>query len=214
MIASIIHKLEIADKVATLAINATHTAFTDAIMGPISSVALWIPLYAGVIALLFWKLGWKAGLIAVLALIINIVLADQIANLFKNGFHRLRPCYDEWMISHGLHCRIGGGRYGFYSAHASNAFSFAICSIICLSIRVKRKMGLKAERSMLSIYGIFIFLWAITVSISRVYLGRHFLGDITVGAVSGLITGTAMALLARAAIKYIQRRDALKESIK
>lgn len=207
MSGSIINNLEMADKVATLAINASHTAFTDAVMGPISKVAIWIPLYLAVIALMFWKLGWKSALIVLVALVLNVVLADQIANIFKNGFHRLRPCYDEWMMSHGLHCHPGGGKYGFYSAHASNAFSFAICSLICLSIRAKRRMGITAERSMLSVYGIFIFLWAITVSISRVYLGRHFLGDITVGAVSGLITGTIMALLARFAIRFILRRD-------
>ncbi len=207
--ADIWNHLEMLDKAASLAVNNFHNGFTDAVMPYISRTAVWIPLYVIVMALLVWRLGWKGALVAVLALVINVVLADQIANLFKNSIHRLRPCYDEWMMAHGLHCSPGGGKFGFYSGHAANVFSFAICSLICLAVKVRgRIIKPRAQRTVLSVYGIFIFLWAITVSISRVYLGRHFIGDITVGAFSGLLTGLLMALAARAAIKAVTKKRA------
>ena len=207
--ANIWNHLEMLDKAASLAVNNFHNGFTDAVMPYISRTAVWIPLYVIVMALLVWRLGWKGALVAVLALAINVVLADQIANLFKNGVHRLRPCYDEWMMAHGLHCSPGGGKFGFYSGHAANVFSFAICSLICLAVKVRgRIIKPRTQRTVLSVYGIFIFLWAITVSISRVYLGRHFIGDITVGAFSGLLTGLLMALAARAAIKAATQKRA------
>ncbi len=207
--ADIWNHLEMLDKAASLAVNNFHNGFTDAVMPYISRTAVWIPLYVIVMALLVWRLGWKGALVAVLALAINVVLADQIANLFKNSIHRLRPCYDEWMMAHGLHCSPGGGKFGFYSGHAANVFSFAICSLICLAVKVRgRIIKPRAQRTVLSVYGIFIFLWAITVSISRVYLGRHFIGDITVGAFSGLLTGLLMALAARAAIKAVTKKRA------
>lgn len=207
--ADIWNHLEMLDKAASLAVNNFHNGFTDAVMPYISRTAVWIPLYVIVMALLVWRLGWKGALVAVLALAINVVLADQIANLFKNGVHRLRPCYDEWMMAHGLHCSPGGGKFGFYSGHAANVFSFAICSLICLAVKVRgRIIKPRTHRTVLSVYGIFIFLWAITVSISRVYLGRHFIGDITVGAFSGLLTGLLMALAARAAIKAATQKRA------
>ena len=75
-------------------------------------------------------------------------------------------------------------------------------------------MGRESSRNrkiFLGIYGSVIFLWAAAVSISRVYCGKHFLGDITVGAFSGLITGSLLALAAIVAVKYIK---AIRESIR
>lgn len=211
-----LEQLEMLDKEATLAINTSSNAFTDAVMPVFSHVKIWIPLYLIVLGIIIYRMGWKAGLVVILALVLNVVCADQLANIVKNGAGRLRPCVDAWMTSHGLHVLEGGGGYGFYSGHAANVFSFATCSMLCLSyIRAKkgavgRENG-KNRKIFLGIYGTVIFLWATAVSISRVYCGRHFLGDITVGAVSGLITGT---LLAVAACLTVKRVRALRESIR
>ena len=40
-------------------------------------------------------------------------------------------------------------------------------------------------------------VWAALVSLSRVFLGRHFLGDILVGAAVGLLLGYLFALIYR-----------------
>lgn len=213
---SIIETLELLDKEATLAVNNYSNAFTDVVMPFISQVKVWIPLYLIVLGIIIYRMGWKAGLVVILALILNVVFADQLANLFKDGVARLRPCVDPWMTAHGVRVLEGGGGYGFYSGHAANVFSFAICSMLCLSFIRSRKgaMGRESSRNrkiFLGIYGSVIFLWATAVSISRVYCGKHFLGDITVGAFSGLITGSLLALAAIMTVKYIK---AIRESIR
>lgn len=213
---SIIETLELLDKEATLAVNNYSNAFTDVVMPFISQVKVWIPLYLIVLGIIIYRMGWKAGLVVILALILNVVFADQLANLFKDGVARLRPCVDPWMKAHGIRVLEGGGGCGFYSGHAANVFSFAMCSMLCLSFIRSRKgaMGRESSRNrkiFLGIYGSVIFLWAAAVSISRVYCGKHFLGDITVGAFSGLITGSLLALAAIMAVKYIK---AIRESIR
>lgn len=213
---STLEQLEMLDKEATLAINTSGGAFTDAVMPVFSQVKVWIPLYIVVLGIVIYRMGWKAGLIVTLALVLNVVCADQLANIVKHAAARLRPCLDPWMTAHGVRVLEGGGGCGFYSGHAANVFSFAMCSMLCLSFIRSRKgaMGRESSRNrkiFLGIYGSVIFLWAAAVSISRVYCGKHFLGDITVGAFSGLITGSLLALAAIMAVKYIK---AIRESIR
>ncbi len=216
---TMLEQLEMLDKEATLAINTSGGAFTDAVMPVFSHVKVWIPLYLVVLGIVIYRMGWKAGLIVVLALVLNVVCADQIANLVKNGVARLRPCVDPWMKAHGLRVLEGGGGCGFYSGHAANVFSFAMCSMLCLSFIRSRKGAMGRENGanrkiFLGIYGSVIFLWAAAVSISRVYCGRHFLGDITVGAFSGLITGSLLALAAIMTIRHIKTiRDSIRPGI-
>ena len=49
---------------------------------------------------------------------IMITITDQTANLFKDSFQRLRPCYNESLIdSVRLVKESCGGKYGFFSNH-------------------------------------------------------------------------------------------------
>ena len=209
-------QLEMLDKEATLAVNMSGNAFTDAVMTFSSQVKVWIPLYALVLGIIIYRMGWKAGLVVTLALVLNVVLSDQLANFVKDSAERIRPCLDSWMTSHGVRVLEGGGGYGFYSGHAANVFAFATCSLLCFSfIRKKNgQVGRETDTSrgiFLGVYGTLIFIWAIVVSISRVYCGKHFIGDISVGAVSGMITG---ALIAAAAIIIVKKVDAIRTSIR
>lgn len=211
-----LEQLELLDKEATLAINTSGGAFTDAVMPVFSQIKIWIPLYLIVLGIVIYRMGWKAGLVVTLALVLNVVCADQLANVVKHAAARLRPCVDPWMTAHGVRVLEGGGGCGFYSGHAANVFSFAMCSMLCLSFIRSRKGAMgresgKNRKIFLGIYGSVIFLWAALVSISRVYCGKHFLGDITVGAFSGLITGSLLAIAAIMAVRHIK---AIRKSVR
>ena len=178
-----------ADQAATLWVNALHAPWSDAVWIYFSKVAVWIPLYAVVAFFLFRRLGWKRALVAVAAIVLTIVCCDQGANLFKNWICRLRPSHDPWMLANGLHLPgDAGGLYGFFSGHAANSFGFAAASL-----GIFRSDARYSYRG----YGWGIFLWAALVSLSRVFLGRHYLGDILVGAAVGLLLGYLFALLYR-----------------
>lgn len=209
-------QLEMLDKEATLAMNISGNAFTDAVMTFSSQVKVWIPLYAIVLGIIIYRMGWKAGLVVTLALVLNVVLSDQLANLVKDSAARTRPCLDSWMTAHGVRVLEGGGGFGFYSGHAANVFAFASCSLLCFA-SIRSRKGLPGRETdtargvFLGVYGTLIFIWATVVSISRVYCGKHFIGDISVGAVSGLITGSLMALVAIMTIRHIK---VLRESVR
>ena len=106
-----------------------------------------------------------------------ITITDQTANLFKDSFQRLRPCYNE-IIKDSLRLvkESCGGKYGFFSAHASNSFTLAVF----FGLLYKNKFKYL-------IY--FSLLYASLISYSRIYLGVHFPLDILFGAAFGLIIG-------------------------
>ena len=176
-----------ADKAATLYVNSLHTPWSDAVWVFFSNKWVWVALYALVLYFLFRRLGWKKALVAVAAIALTIVCCDQGANLFKNWICRLRPSHDAWMLSNGLYLPgDAGGLYGFFSGHAANSFGFAAASLGIF--RSDARHSYKA-------YGWAIFIWAFLVSLSRIFLGRHFFGDILVGAAAGMLIGWLFALV-------------------
>ena len=115
----------------------------------------------------------------------------------KNGIQRLRPVFDAWMLEGGLHYPEGRETsfYGFFSGHASNSFGL-IASLL---------VGFSNDRSHnYSGFALFGYLWAALVSVSRVMIGRHYLGDILVGTLFGLFVGYSVGLLTKYLInKYL-----------
>ena len=114
-----------------------------------------------------------------------------MANLFKNGFERLRPCHLETLNDRlraiGYRC---GGRYGFYSAHASNAFALVV--FVTSVIKFNRKYIV-----------ILLYIWAALLSFSRIYLAAHYPSDVLVGALFGSIIALIIYRLSILGSKYI-----------
>lgn len=142
-----------------------------------------VPLYVFLLYLSLKQMGPIKTLALLVAVALLITTTDQLANFFKYGLQRLRPCYDpEINTLMRLVKSTCGGRYGFYSAHAANSFAAAFfCTYL-----------LKSKWNFL---GIFLFAWATLVSFSRVYLGVHFPLDIAAGAAIGLILSWLFAKL-------------------
>ena len=67
-----------------------------------------------------------------------------------------------------------GGNYGFFSAHASNTFSIALF----FSLLMRRRLLTVA-----------LVLWSLVNCYTRLYLGVHYPGDITVGLLWGALVG-------------------------
>jgi undecaprenyl-diphosphatase len=147
----------------------------------LSKIEANILMYLFLICLFFYiqKVRLKVANILYLILVIAIMITitDQGANLFKDSFQRLRPCYDETVKdSIRLVKDNCGGKYGFFSAHASNSFSLAIFFGLLFRNRIR--------------YIILITLvYASFISYSRIYLGVHFPIDIIFGSLFGLLIG-------------------------
>lgn len=204
-----VHQL---DQQITLTINSWNSAFTDPIWTFLSLKLVWAPLYAAIIALLIWKLGWKKGLIVVGGVLLTIGFCDQFANLIKHATARIRPVNDEWMVAHGLNILEWGGGFSFFSAHAANSFGIAGSSWFglknCLNgiAGTNGQDGCKCKISneqLCKYYAWVMFTWAALVGISRIFVGKHYLGDVIVGTIVGILGGLFFGWLAsKIANKY------------
>lgn len=176
------------DQDLTLAINSLHSDITDPFWEFMSDIPVWIPMYVLIVAFLVWRLGWKRGLIVLAAAVLTFGFCDQFSNFIKDTVARLRPLNDEYMISNGLHVLENGGLYGFFSAHAANAFGLATSTFIGLTLDTRlRYRG----------YAAWMYSWATLVAVSRIFVGKHYLGDIIVGTIIGMAAGYAFAVTAR-----------------
>ncbi len=164
------------DKRLLLFLNGLHNPFLDPIMFYSTKTFFWLPLYLFLIFLIF-KNYKKDGWFILLGAVITILLADQItSSLFKPFFARLRPSHEP-SLQGLVHLVSGykGGLYGFASSHAANTFGTAIFIWLVL------------KRFYKSV--VWIFVWAVFMTYTRIYLGVHYPGDIIVGAIIGLASG-------------------------
>ena len=185
-----IHK---ADQLLTLEINSWDSFITDPVWQFFSDKLVWAPMYAAIIALLIWKLGWKRGLIVLAGALLTFGFCDQVSNIVKHAVGRIRPLHDEFMLANGLNVLENGGGYSFFSAHAANSFGLALSTFIgmkrCLS------NGSSMMPKWLKAYGTWMFFWATMVAVSRIFVGKHYLGDVVVGIIIGSLAGYAFARL-------------------
>ena len=193
------------DQLLTLEINSWHSFITDPIWAFFSDKLVWAPMYAGIIALLIWKLGWKRGLMVLAGALLTFAFCDQFSNLIKHAVGRIRPLHDEFMIAQGLHVLERGGGYSFFSAHSANSFGLAFSTFVgmkrCLyasrTLTEVSDTALHAEMpKWLKAYGWWMFFWAFMVATSRIFVGKHYLGDVIVGILVGSLAGWCFARLA------------------
>lgn len=176
------HDIVTFDQQALLYLNGLGSTTFDQFWKLVSDKWIWIPLY---VIFLYYvvKVFPKRSIIYILIFIaLGVTASDQLASLFKNGIMRPRPCHEE-LVKPFMRWVECGGPYGFYSGHASNSFFLATF----LSIMLKKSYQW---------FPYVIFIWAIVVSYSRIYLGVHYPGDVLVGAIMGILLGGFFATLA------------------
>lgn len=188
--------MEQLDQTITLWLNGLHCPFTDGMWLLFSNRTVWIPLYLLGAGLMIWRCGWKKGLAMVLLTALAILCVDQFANLIKNWVARPRPCNDAFMNAMGHRLLEGRSRsYSFFSAHAANAIAFAICSAHALHPGTKRAKAKNGRDTLSTVYAVIISIWAAMVGLSRVFVGKHYLGDVMVGFIAGGIIAFALTRL-------------------
>ncbi|MEO9894708.1 phosphatase PAP2 family protein [Aurantibacter sp.] len=138
-----------------------------------------IPIYLVLLFLTYRQFGIKKTLFVLVAVALMILCVDQLANFFKYGIKRLRPCFDSdvnMIMRQVLDSCLHRGQFGYFSAHAANSFAVAI--FFSSILKTNRKAVV-----------IFILIWASLVAYSRIYIGVHFPLDVFTGIFLGALFG-------------------------
>ena len=157
-------------------LNGMHSPWLDELMVLVSGKYFWIPLYALLLVLMVRQFK-KKSIVLVLGIVAMVVTTDQVSRAVKYAVERPRPSHEQSLETPAhIVNNHRGGKFGFFSSHASNVFGIATFFTSLLSRRFKN-------------IGWPLFVWASIVSYSRIYLGVHYPLDIFVGMLLGLCVG-------------------------
>ena len=137
---------------------------------------VWIPLYLFVMIYIIRKFRRQAIPFIVISIVAFGIADYTNSKLLKPAFGRLRPCHDPELslIARDL---VGcGGQYSFPSSHAVNHFGLATFWFLAIRFLSKKKWY-------------WLFVWAILIGYSQIYVGKHYVFDIVAGAIYGGLIG-------------------------
>lgn len=135
----------------------------------------WAPLIIAILYLIQKKMGWKSLGIIVVFLALLITFTDQMTNVVKHSFQRLRPS-NEAELAPIMRNLIKRNSYSFFSGHASSSMALTVFIVSILRKYYKHTY--------------LLFLFPLIFAYSRIYLGLHYPLDILVGYIFGILTGT------------------------
>jgi undecaprenyl-diphosphatase len=165
----------------------------DNVMLLLRQAYTWIPLY--LFFLLFFYANCRKYLVPVIALsVITFAFTDfTSASILKPLIGRLRPCHDESLklINNISAC---GGLFSMPSSHAANHFGLATFWFNVIQKTLDRKWY-------------WLFIWAFAICYSQVYVGVHYPGDVTIGALLGFVIASFTTYLFSDWMNKINNRD-------
>ena len=188
-----------------LALNFDGGAFTDRLMLLISGTAVWLPLYALILWLVWRKAGWRGTLLFLVLMLAALGLADMIAGIFKHngllgdllpGFEpRWRPMFTPSL--EGLDIAPDSLRTlrrmaapGPWAVHVPpeavsgrygtvSAHASTVVALAVLSCTVIRRRW----------FTWLMILSTLLICYSRIYLAKHFPMDLVWGTLVGATLG-------------------------
>jgi len=168
------------DKQLLLWFNGSPSLFLDTLVRTLTNGVTWIPFY---LTLFYVVIKNNENVQKILLVLTSAGLCVLLAGTVDDAI--VKPLVGRWRPTHdpqiGLLVDVvdgyRGGKYGFFSAHASNTFSIAVFFWWLIRSRLLTTA---------------MVIWSLTNCWTRLYLGVHFPGDILVGLCWGAIVGSAV----------------------
>lgn len=207
------------DEKLFLALNFDGGALCDRIMLTLSGVAMWLPLYALILWLVWRRTGWRGTLLFLLVMAAAVGLADMAAGIFKhNGplggllpeFEpRWRPMFtpslegleiapDSLRTLRRLAPEVlaAAGYPGDWAVHVPvEAVSGRFGTVSAHAATSVALAVLSCTTIRRRWFSLLMVLCTAAICYSRIYLAKHFPADILWGTVLGAMLGWAGHLL-------------------
>ena len=172
-------------------LNSLGSEFWDPLWIVLTNKLTYIPLFIFIVFKIYQRFGVKQMLFILFFIALLILFTDQFTNFIKDSFQRLRPCREGYL---GLReIDIYCGKYGFFSAHASNSIAVSLFVIRVIKERFN------------SLFSIILFIWVFIFSYSRIYLGLHYPIDILFGGIIGCLIGCYYLKLIRYSTRNMKK---------
>ena len=164
------------DQSITLALNGSDSLFWDNLMMCVTNTLSWSLIIIMLLVIFFRNNYVRDAFIILLTIGLMIFVADRLCSgLVKPMVARWRPTQDpEIMYLIDIVDGYRGGRFGFFSGHACNTF----CMATFLSLLFRYKAVTFT-----------LYFWSATTTFTRLYLGVHYFGDVSVGLIVGCLIG-------------------------
>lgn len=145
----------------------------DAFWSTVTKFPPWIPLFALIVFLFFFKFPKREAITMILTILVMAAFVATITHLTKHVVARLRPNNDEELNTLIRILRSPSG-FSFFSGHASSSFSIITLTVLFLRHKFK--------------WVYLFYIWPLLFAMSRVYVGVHFPIDLMVGAAVGIVS--------------------------
>ena len=185
----------------------------DRLMLTVSGTAMWLPLYALILWLVWRRSGWRGVIVFTVLMIAALALADMVSGMFKSngvlggllpGFEpRWRPMFTPSLegleiAPDSLRALRMAGTPGDWTVHVPveavsgrygtvSAHAATIVALTVLSAAAIRRRWFTA----------LMLFCTVLISYSRIYLGKHFPMDLVWGTLVGAALGWATYLAYR-----------------
>ena len=196
-----------------LDLNFDGGPFMDHLMLTVSGTAMWLPLYALILWLVWRRSGWRGVIVFTVLMIAALALADMVSGMFKSngvlggllpGFEpRWRPMFTPSLegleiAPDSLRALRMAGTPGDWTVHVPveavsgrygtvSAHAATIVALTVLSAAAIRRRWFTA----------LMLFCTVLICYSRIYLGKHFPMDLVWGTLVGAALGWAAYLAYR-----------------
>ena len=205
------------DHALFLALNFDGGPAVDRLMLAVSGTAMWLPLYALILWLVWRRNGWHATLLFLLLMLTALVLADMVSGIFKhNGLlggllpdfePRWRPMFTPSLegldiAPDSLRTLRATAAPGDWQVHVPvEAVSGSYGTVSAHAATIAALAVLSASAIRRRWFTALMLFCTVLICYSRIYLGKHFPMDLVWGSLVGAVLGWGACRLYRLAIR-------------